>query len=152
GDLPVVHPDVHAHLVAAQRVVVVRLEVVWKQLAEVPRALVVVEDVVAVEVVHHDSPKSSHARPSEATSASTSARVLYGPKEARAVAGTPSRRISGIAQWWPARMQTLSRSSSSATSWGCTPRSSNEITPPRASASGAPITRSPPTSAKRASA
>src|SRR2546423_425558 len=152
GDLAVLHADVHAHLVPAERVVVVGLEVVGNQLAEVARLLVVVEDVVAVQVVHHDSPNRSRARPTEATSASTSARVLYGPKEALAVAGTPRRRISGIAQWWPARMQTLSRSSSSATSWGWTPRSSKEITPPRLSASGGPITRTSSSSASRSSA
>jgi hypothetical protein len=35
-----------------QRVVVVRVEVALLELAEVPRLLVVLEDVVAVEVVH----------------------------------------------------------------------------------------------------
>ena len=37
------------------------------------------------------------------------------------MAGTPSSRISGWAQWWPARMQTPSRSQSSAMSCGCMP-------------------------------
>ena len=51
-DLPVLDPDVHAQLVAAERVVVVELEVAGVELAEVPRVLVVVEDVVSVEIVH----------------------------------------------------------------------------------------------------
>jgi hypothetical protein len=41
---------------------------------------------------------------SPATSTSASAFVLYMPKEARPVAGTLNRIISGCAQWWPVRM------------------------------------------------
>jgi len=52
GDLPVLDADVDAELVAAERVEVVRVEVVRIQLAEVARLLVVIEDVVAVELVH----------------------------------------------------------------------------------------------------
>ena len=53
GDPPLlVHHDVHAQLVAAERVEVVELEVVRLERAEVPRVLVVVEDEVAVEGVH----------------------------------------------------------------------------------------------------
>src|SRR4051812_15442688 len=52
GDLAVLHLDVHAQLVTAERVVVVELEVALFELAEVPRALVVIEDVVSVELVH----------------------------------------------------------------------------------------------------
>ena len=76
--LPSSHPDVHAQLVAAERVVVVRLEVVRSQLAEVPRVLVVVEDVVAVEVVHGHELAEDLARAARASvdQASTSARVL----------------------------------------------------------------------------
>ena len=44
--------DLHAELVAAQRVDLVGLVVVRRQLAEVARVLVVLEDEVAVEVVH----------------------------------------------------------------------------------------------------
>ena len=41
-------------------------------------------------------------------------------RESRAVvAATPRRRISGCAQWWPARTQTPSRPRISATSCGC---------------------------------
>ena len=50
--LPSSTTHVHAELVAAQRVVVVPLEVVGLERPEVPRVLVVVEDVVAVEGVH----------------------------------------------------------------------------------------------------
>ena len=48
-----VHADVDAELVPAQRVVLQRLQVVRLQLAEVPRALVVIQDVLAVQLVHH---------------------------------------------------------------------------------------------------
>src|SRR5256885_957696 len=51
-DLPVLDPNVHPQLVAAERVVVVELEVAGVELPEVPRVLVVVEDVVPVEIVH----------------------------------------------------------------------------------------------------
>jgi hypothetical protein len=58
-DAIALHADVDAHLIAAQRVVLERLEVVRVELAEVLRTLVVLEDVVAVEVVHRYSPKTS---------------------------------------------------------------------------------------------
>ena len=78
GDLAVLHADVDAHLVAAERVVVVGLEVVRVELAEVPRPLVVLEDVVAVEVVHRDhaTPKTPFALASASIRASTSSRTL----------------------------------------------------------------------------
>ena len=41
-------------------------------------------------------------------SASTSARVVCTANDARVVAATPRRFISGCAQWWPARTQTPS--------------------------------------------
>ena len=47
-DAAVLDADVHAELVPAQGVVLERLEVVRLELAEVARALVVVEDVVPV--------------------------------------------------------------------------------------------------------
>ena len=52
GHLAVLDENVHAELVTAEGVVVVPLEVVGFQRPEVPRVLVVVEDVVAVEGVH----------------------------------------------------------------------------------------------------
>ena len=53
GDLAVlVHADVHAHLVPAEGVVVVELQVVRDPAPEVPGVLVVVEDVIPVERVH----------------------------------------------------------------------------------------------------
>ena len=53
GDAVVgVEVDHHLQLVAAQRVVVLEDEVGVRQLAEVPRPLVVIEDLLAVEVVH----------------------------------------------------------------------------------------------------
>src|SRR5213078_426139 len=142
GDLSVLDADVNAHLVAAQRVVVVGLEVVRLELAEVPRPLVVLEDVVAVQVVHQTL-KTSRARATESSSASTSSATLYGPNDARAVAATPSLRMSTWAQWCPARTHTLSRLSRSATSWGCMPSMANEMTPPRSSTPGGPTTVTP---------
>src|SRR5829696_5087836 len=68
---------------------------------------------------------------SASTSTSTSARELCTPNDAREVAGTPRRRISGCAQWCPARMHTLWRATISATSCGCTPSIANETAVPR---------------------
>ena len=67
------------------------------------------------------------------------------------MAGTPSLRISGCAQWWPVRTQTPSRPSSSPMSCGCMPSSVKLITPPRCSAGG-PTTLTPGISAMRGSA
>ena len=75
-DAAVLDDDVHAQLVAAERVVVVPLEVVRLELAEVPRVLVVLEDVVAVQSVHRYSSNTSRALPSASTSRSTSSREL----------------------------------------------------------------------------
>ena len=73
------------------------------------------------------------------------------PKLARAVAATPSRSISGWAQWWPARTATPWRSRISDTSWACTPSSSKETGPTRSDPGDGPKTRRPGTSATRAS-
>ena len=62
GDAAVGDGDLHAELVAAQRVDLVGLVVVSGQLAEVARALVVLEDEVAVEVVHQRSKTSCASR------------------------------------------------------------------------------------------
>ena len=76
--------DVDPELVPAQGVVLEGLEVVRLQLPEVPRVLVVVEDVVAVEVVHQptwaveapSSANTSRAPCRAASSACTSAGSL----------------------------------------------------------------------------
>ncbi len=73
---PSLDPDLHPQLVAAQGIVLERLEVVRLELAEVARALVVLEDVVAVEVVHGQSPKTSRPLSRPATSASMSSASL----------------------------------------------------------------------------
>src|SRR5262245_32552581 len=65
--------------------------------------------------------KKSCALISASASASTSALVLYMAKEARQVAVTPSRCISGWAQWWPARTATPERSIMVEMSCGCRP-------------------------------
>ena len=57
---------------------------------------------------------------------STSSRVVCTANDARELAGTPRRRISGCAQWWPARTQTPSRPRISATSCGWTSSKANE--------------------------
>ena len=117
-----VDADVHAQLVAAQRVVLERLEVVRLELAEVPRALVVVEDVVAVEVVHRQPsravlriPRRSVGRRTAEDRARRAARRrarrcrparCRRPRSRARSRATPRQRISGCAQWWPARMHT----------------------------------------------
>ena len=55
--------DLHPELVAAERVDLVRVVIVLGQLAEVARALVVLEDEVAVEVVHHQPANTSCGAP-----------------------------------------------------------------------------------------
>jgi hypothetical protein len=65
-----------------------------------------------------------------ATSASMSARVLYSASEARAVAGTPKRVITGCAQWCPVRMATPMRSRMVPMSCGWTPSITNETDAP----------------------
>ena len=57
--------------------------------------------------------------------------------------GTPSRSISGWAQWWPARTATPWRSRISETSWAWTPSSSKETGPRRSGPRGGPKTRRP---------
>src|SRR6202020_787176 len=61
---------------------------------------------------------------------STSSRVLYIPNEARHVAVTLNRSKSGITQWVPARTAIPCRSMTVATSCGCAPFISKEITGP----------------------
>ena len=51
-DAVTLEADVDSELVATERVPIAKLDVAWLELAEVPRALVVVEDVLAVESVH----------------------------------------------------------------------------------------------------
>src|SRR5919198_5376307 len=134
-DRPVVADAEHdLQLVAAQRVVVGELEVGVLHRPPVVGALVVLEDLLAVEVVHQAKTSWTLARP--AMSASTSSGVLCTPKDAREVAATPRRRISGWQQWWPARTQTPSRPRISATSCGWTPSSANDTAGPRGSSSG----------------
>ena len=60
-------------------------------------------------------------------------------KLARAVPATPRRRISGCAQWWPARTATPSASSAADRSWGWTPGKLNEKTPARISGVPGPV-------------
>ena len=67
---------------------------------------------------------------SASTSASTSACVLYMANDARHVAVTPRRSISGCAQWWPARTATPERSMMVEMSCGCRPSIVNETIAP----------------------
>ena len=67
---------------------------------EIARVAVVIEDHLLVEIAHvHQRPNISVTLRMPATRASTSSRVLYKAKEAREVAGTPRRFISGMVQW-----------------------------------------------------
>ena len=68
------------------------------------------------------------------------------------MAPTPRQRISGCAQWWPARTQTASRSHSSAMSCGWIPSIANATTPPRRSRSDGPYRWMPSTSGRRSRA
>ena len=114
----------HDDLVAAQRVEA--LDPVGRrglQLAPVPGGAVVVEDDLAVqlfEVGHQPNNLPASTNPSISTSMSCSS--LNRDNEARAVACTPSLRISGLAQWWPGRTQTPNWSSTWARSCACTSR------------------------------
>src|SRR4051812_7643200 len=98
GDLAVLaDPDLDLELVAAQRVRVEELHVRVVQLglgwAPIVRALVVLEDVLAIQIVHQA--KISWTVPSPSMRRSTSSRVAWTANEARVEAGMPSRRISG---------------------------------------------------------
>src|SRR4051812_43689819 len=138
----------HAQLIAAQRVRVLELEVRRLHHAPVVRALVVVEDLLAIEIIHQ-SAKTSLTRSSPASSRSTSSRVLCTANDARLVAPTPKRFMSGCAQWWPARMQTPCAPRISATSCGCTPSTVNETSAPRSAASSGPWIATPGTAVRR---
>src|SRR5690606_19560812 len=99
-DALVVDLEEHGQPVAAQRVVAVRLAVGILGMPEVPRPLAVVQDHLLIklaQLVQHQ-PNISCTLRSASTSASTSARVLYMAKDARAVAETPKRSMSGWAQ------------------------------------------------------
>ena len=124
GQLAVLDDHRHHDLVAAQRVEA--LHAVGRrrvQLATVPGRAVVVEDDLAVElfeVGHQPNNLPASSNPSISTSMSCSS--LNRDNEARAVAWTPRRRISGLAQWWPGRTHTPNWSSTCARSCACTSR------------------------------
>src|SRR3954449_340809 len=147
----VVDAQLDLQLVAAERVVVLGLEVGLRPLAPVMRALVVLEDVLPVQVVH-DYAKTSWTAAMPSISRSASSRVEWTAKDARVVAGTPRRRISGWAQWCPARTQPPRRPRISAASCGWMPSSANEQTEPRRSMSRGPCSVSPSTSSRRSTA
>ena len=124
GQLAVLDDHGHHDLVAAQGVEA--LHAVGGrgvQLASVPGRAVVVEDDLAVqlfEVGHQPNNLPASSNPSISTSMSCSS--LNRDNEARAVACTPRRRMSGLAQWWPGRTQTPNWSSTCARSCACTSR------------------------------
>ena len=129
-------------LVAAQRVVVRELEVGVVHRPPVVGALVVLEDLLAVEVVHQAKILLDLRQPGD-RGASTSSRVLCTAKDARDVAPTPRRRMSGCAQWCPARTQTPWRPRISATSCGWMPSSAKETSAPRCVGVGRAVEREP---------
>src|SRR5918993_5678278 len=93
------HLDVERQAITTERVV--SLGVVTGRLdrAKVPRPLVVVEDHFLVKLVEAGhQPNTSITLRRAAPSASSSSRVLYIASDARAVAGMPSRSITGCAQ------------------------------------------------------
>src|SRR3954451_23863166 len=147
----VVGAQLDAQLVAAERVGVLEGQVVRVEVAPVVRPLVVLEDLLAVDRVHAHA-KILLTSPSPSTSASTSARVLWTANEARVVAATPKRCISGCAQWWPARTQTPLSPRISAMSCGCAMSSVNATSAPWRSASLGPMTVTSGSSARRSSA
>ncbi|SLF19755.1 Uncharacterised protein [Mycobacteroides abscessus subsp. massiliense] len=62
------------------------------------RMLVVIQDDFLVHLLQTHYEKNSCARRTPAISRSTSSRVLYTAKDARALAAMPNRRCSGHAQ------------------------------------------------------
>ena len=138
GDLAVLDHDVHAQLVAAERVVVVRTR---GRAARARRS--------SAASCSARGCSRGRERPSELEHLScldervdqpvdvVARRCRRGTRRGR-WRRTPRQRISGCAQWWPARTQTASRSSSSAMSCGCMPSIVNDTTPPRRSRSGGP--------------
>src|ERR1700724_1361185 len=113
--------------VTTQRVEALGAAVRSRQPPEILRGTTVVNDDVPIEIsqVRHQANTSCALRTAR-NSASTSSHVLYSAKEARTVAGTPNRAITGMAQWWPVRTATPSKSRMVPTSWGCTPSRVNE--------------------------
>src|SRR5439155_12245027 len=97
-DAVVADAQIHRQAIAAQRVVALGLAAPGER-AKIPRPLVVIQDHFLVEVfeVGHQA-NTSCTLASAAASASSSSRVLYSASEARAVAGTRSRSISGWQQ------------------------------------------------------
>ena len=93
------------------------------ELAPIAGRAVVVEDDLAVElfeVGHQPNNLPASTNPSISTSMSSSDENR--DSEARAVAVTPSLRMSGLAQWWPGRTHTPNWSSTWARSCACTSR------------------------------
>src|SRR5690606_13681436 len=89
GDLAVVETHIQREPIAAKRVYGVDDAVRARQLAEIARLAVVVEDDLAVELVELAHAKISWARFKPAIRRSTSDSSLYSANDARAVAATP---------------------------------------------------------------
>src|SRR6185295_13462603 len=98
ADAAVLEVEEHGHLVAAERVVPFRLMVRLRQGTEVAGPPVVIEDDLLIELAQLAHANNSRVRWRAAASDSTSSGVLYSAKEARVVAGTPKRSITGCAQ------------------------------------------------------
>ena len=121
-------PDVHAQLVAAERVVVVRTR---GRAARARRSSAGAcsgrgcsrgrgRPWLRAEAPQREDLAARRAR---RPARRRRRRRCRRRSDARAVAATPRPRISGWAQWWPARTQTPSRSSTSAMSCGWMPSS-----------------------------
>ena len=94
-----VERHVDRHAISTQRVIAFGLPARYRRATAVPRAPVVVQDQLLVEIgqLGHD-PNTSRAVLRPVPRASISERVLYRASEARTVAVSPNRCITGWAQ------------------------------------------------------
>ena len=103
--------DVDRDAIAAQRVVANGGVGVFLD-PEIPRPPAVIQDHLLVQFAKFaHAPNTSIAWTIPSAKRSRSSLVLYIAIDARTVATTPKRCISGWAQWWPARTATPLRSS-----------------------------------------
>src|SRR5262249_1316543 len=95
----VLHIDVHGEVIAAERIETLGLVIRRIHRPKVSGVLAVFENHFLVQLPQfRHYPSTSFTLWIPFTSASTSWRVLYSPKDARAVAGIPNRCITGWAQ------------------------------------------------------
>src|SRR5689334_18644068 len=111
--------EINGEMVAAERIVSLGFVIGGRQLAIISRRLAVLQDHILIELAqigHQANTSFTFWMP--ATKRSISARVLYRPREARAVAGILKNCMTGCAQWCPVRTAMPSRSRMVPISWG----------------------------------